>query len=262
VSAFGADTRLEKTGSDGEFSTELTDRWNGVQGLVNGGYQLATCTKALAQVMPFPDPLVISGFFLRPGTPGPATIRTSLLRAGRTMAFGEATLCRDGKEVVRSTAAFADLNSYQQNDPLFLGSAPPQLPPPDEAVGFPPAADMPNIAGCLDYRVAELPGWLRGQPSGNPVLEFWMRFSDGTDVDLAALALLVDAAPPAALELGVRSTTVQLTVYVRARPAPGWLACRAVTRCVSGGYHEEDFEIWDSAGTLVAQSRQLCLLVH
>lgn len=34
----------------------------------------------------------------------------------------------------------------------------------------------------------------------------------------------------------------------------------AATRFVSGGYHEEDFEVWDSAGALVAQSRQLALL--
>ncbi len=49
-------------------------------------------------------------------------------------------------------------------------------------------------------------------------------------------------------------------MHVRARPAPGWLACRSYTRFVTGGYHEEDFEVWDSAGVLVAQSRQLALV--
>jgi acyl-CoA thioesterase len=63
------------------------------------------------------------------------------------------------------------------------------------------------------------------------------------------------------LELGAGSTTIQLTVHLRAHPAPGWLACRATTRFVSHGYHEEDFEVWDSAGTLVAQSRQLALIL-
>jgi acyl-CoA thioesterase len=68
-------------------------------------------------------------------------------------------------------------------------------------------------------------------------------------------------AVPAVFELGhYSSTTIELTVYVRARPAPGWLACRVSTRYVIEGYHEEDFEIWDSAGQLVAQSRQLALL--
>jgi acyl-CoA thioesterase len=76
-----------------------------------------------------------------------------------------------------------------------------------------------------------------------------------------SLPLIVDAAPPAVLELGIASTTVELTVHLRARPAPGWLACRISTKYVAGGYHEEDFEAWDSAGTLVAQSRQLALLL-
>jgi hypothetical protein len=30
---------------------------------------------------------------------------------------------------------------------------------------------------------------------------------------------------------------------------------------VIGDYHEEDFEIWDSTGALVAQSRQFALLL-
>jgi len=46
-------------------------------------------------------------------------------------------------------------------------------------------------------------------------------------------------------------------VHVRARPAPGWLKVRHETRNLAGGMFEEDCEVWDSAGRLVAQSRQL-----
>jgi hypothetical protein len=49
-------------------------------------------------------------------------------------------------------------------------------------------------------------------------------------------------------------------MHVRARPAPGGLACRVSTNYLIDGYHEEDFEISDSTGRLVAQSRQLALL--
>jgi acyl-CoA thioesterase len=92
-------------------------------------------------------------------------------------------------------------------------------------------------------------------------MSLWLRFKDGRDADSLALAMLVDAAWPAVMEIGAAgSVTVEMTVHVRARPVPGWLACRVSTRYVIGGYHEEDFEIWDAAGTLVAQSRQLALL--
>ncbi|HEX7213669.1 MAG TPA: thioesterase family protein [Methylomirabilota bacterium] len=92
-------------------------------------------------------------------------------------------------------------------------------------------------------------------------MEFWMRFRDGREADPLSLAALVDAAAPMILDLGeIGSATIEVSVHVRARPAPGWLACRARTRFVIDGYHDEDFEIWDSAGRLVAQSRQLALL--
>jgi len=256
--AFDEDSRVEP-GADGEYIAELTARWDGMRGAVNGGYLLATCTRALALTMPFPDPIVISGFFLRPGTAGPATVRTSLVRGGRTTAFGEAVLTQQGKEVIRVTATFARLG---QDGQVFLGADPPGLPPPGECVRLPAdGPGMPRIAERIDFRRVELPGWFRGEPTGQPSSEFWMRFADGRDADLLALPLLVDANPPPVLELGVSTTTIQLTVHLRAKPAPGWLACRATTRFVSGGYHEEDFEIWDSAGTLVAQSRQLALVL-
>jgi acyl-CoA thioesterase len=257
--AFDADTSVSSSGAiAGSFDAELTGRWDGTNGAVNGGYMLAICLRALGSRIPFPDPIVISGFFLRPGTPGPAVVHTSVTRSGRTTAFGEAVLTRDGKDVVRASAAFATLGP----DVSYGEGAPPSLPAPSQCVGVPVGAFGPaTIAERVEFRSASLPGWSLGSPTGRPASEFWMRFSDGRDADLYSLPLLVDSTAPSVLELGVTSTTVQLTVHLRAHPAPGWLACRAAARFVSGGYHEEDFEIWDSAGTLVAQSRQLAMIL-
>jgi acyl-CoA thioesterase len=258
---FDADTRL--SGDGPVFEIDLSDRWDAMAG-INGGYMLALCTRALGQTLPFPDPLVVSGFYLRPGSHGPGEVRTEVLRTGMTTAFCQASLWQDGKERVRATAAFTDLSAGgAPGQPRYTGVAAPALPPPEECFELPPAAlhGVP-IADRIEYRSTEEPGWLRGQPSGHPAGEFWMRFRDGREPDLASLPLFVDAAAPVALEVGVLSTTIELTVHLRARPAPGWLACRAVTRYVADGYHEEDFEIWDSAGTLVAQSRQLALILE
>jgi len=269
--AFDEDSRVVAAGSSGEFAAELTSRWNGTAGAVNGGYMLAICARALALGIPFPDPVVVSGFFLRPGTAGPAAVSTSVIRSGRSTAFGEAALTQDGKDVVRVTAAFARLGEGPgagvdvdagRDGLVFLDGTPPALPPPAECVGVPVGSfGLASIAERIEFRSAELPGWFLGRPSGRPASEFWMRFADGREADLLSLPLLVDSTAPSVLELGAASTTIQLTVHLRAHPAPGWLACRATTRFVSNGYHEEDFEIWDSAGTLVAQSRQLALIL-
>ena len=49
---------------------------------------------------------------------------------------------------------------------------------------------------------------------------------------------------------------MELTVQVRAHPAPGPLQVRLASRHMSKGVIEEDGEYWDSAGQLVAISRQ------
>ena len=50
------------------------------------------------------------------------------------------------------------------------------------------------------------------------------------------------------------------TVHIRNPPPSGWLKCRFCTRYITGGLLEEDGEIRDEEGNLVAQSRQLALV--
>jgi len=257
---FDVDTAVAPTGEH-RFAATITDRWNGLTSRPNGGYSLAVCLRALACDLPFPDPLAVSAFFLQPVLPGPVELRSNVARCGRRMATGEVRLLQDSRERLRVVATFADLTPSSGDMRLF--TAPPVMPAPETAVDAVGDTSQPaaTITDRIEYRMAAMPGWRRGTPTGRAATSLWMRFKDGRDADTMALPMLVDAAAPAVLELGeTGSSTLELTVHVRARPAPGWLACRIVTRCVAGGYHEEDFEVWDSAGMLVAQSRQLALL--
>jgi acyl-CoA thioesterase len=170
-------------------------------------------------------------------------------------------LVQEGKERLRVTATFGTLD--QAEGRTLVADGPPALPGPDECVD--PLGGKPlegvSITERLEFRFAEMPAWWQGTPSDQASMEFWMRFRDGRQADLDALPMLLDAAPPAVLAIGeFASSTLELTAHLLGRPAPGWLACRATTRHLINGYHEEDFEIWDSAGALVAQGRQFALL--
>jgi Thioesterase-like superfamily len=256
---FDADTSVERV-ADHTFAASLTDRWSTLRG-PSGGYGLATSLQALATEMPFPDAVTTAAFFHSAATPGPAEIRTETLRRGRSMATGQARLIQGEREILRVLATFADLE-LAQGRTLELGM-PPRVLDLDTSVDLDPGGAFPGstLTERFHYRVAEAHGWRLGRPSGDATLEFALAFSQPRRIDSLALALIVDVCPRAVYELGEYSPiTLELTVHVRARPAPGPLVGRVMTRHVRDGYHEEDLELWDSERRLVAQSRQLALL--
>lgn len=248
------------------YAATVTDRWSALGGGANGGYLLGICVRAMRDEVARhadgrPDPLVVSAFFLRPGVTGPAEVHAEAVRVGRRLATAEVRLAQDGKEAVRAVANFADLGAASGRTKMFAEA--PKLPAPEDCVDATGGLSIPGltIADRFEYRFAEPPGWSRGAPSGDPRMEFWVRFKDGREPDTLCLPSIVDAAAPAVVELGEHaSSTIELTAHLRARPAPGWLACRVSTSYLIDGYHEEDFEVWDSKGALVAQGRQLALL--
>ena len=107
-------------------------------------------------------------------------------------------------------------------------------------------------------------GWAVGKPSGRGELRGWLRFDDGREPDTLALLTVVDALPPATFDLGVTGwvPTLELSCHVRAAPAPGALVVRQRARHVAGGRVDEECDVWDSTGRLVATGHQLAGVRH
>lgn len=259
ASEFDTDTAVAALG-DGRFTAQLSERW-GVGPALNGGYGLAVALRATRATVGHADPLTATCHFLAALEEGPADMAVDVAKAGRNLSTAQAELRQAGRERLRVLATFGELAADPA--PLLIDGAPPELPDPDACVGNEPGVSNPSGMPLGDrflYRVEPgTGGRMAGQPSGEPVVRAWARFADGRDFDLLGLACLVDALPPAAMEIGVAgwAPTVELTVHLRAHPAPGWVAVALRTRFVQGGYFEEDAEVWDSAGRLAAQSRQL-----
>lgn len=262
---FDVDTAVEAIG-ESRYTASVSDRWSLVGGHANGGYALAICLQALRAESAYPDPVAVSANYLRRVEPGPAELTVEPIRQGRRLWVGQTSLIQDGREKVRVVANFADLAAASGR--TEVRNAPPVLPPPEECVEvYDGRRPTPlTLADRLEFRIPERPGWTRGEPGGRLEEAFWMRFAPDDhgrirEPDTLALAVLVDMSAPPVLDLGeFGSTTIELTSHVRGVPAPGWMSCRASTRHVIDGYHDEDFEIWDASGRLVAQSRQLALL--
>ncbi|MER7044229.1 thioesterase family protein [Streptomyces jumonjinensis] len=265
-SEFDRDTAVTRR-APGVYDAELSAGWTIIQA-VNGGYLLALLGRALADALPHSDPFTVSAHYLSASVPGPAVIRTDVVRTGRTLSTGQASLLQydeNGAEVerIRVLAAYGDLDGL--TDDVHTSAVPPRMPPYERCLGASdgPPPPVPGSSAILDRLNLRLDpatvGWAVGAPSGKGEMRGWFGLADGRDADPLSLLLTVDALPPTSFELGLKgwTPTVELTAHVRCRPAPGPLRVAITTRNLAGGFLEEDAEVWDSRDRLVAQSRQL-----
>ncbi|MFF1834649.1 thioesterase family protein [Streptomyces sp. NPDC058231] len=264
-SEFDRDTAVTLR-AEGVYDAELSAGWT-IFNAVNGGYLLAILGRALGEALPHPDPFSVSAHYLTASVPGPAVIRTQVVRAGRTLSTGEASLfqyAEDGTEIerIRVLATYGDLNAL--TDEVRTSARPPAIAPIEQCFGAEDGpAPLPGGSAITERLSIKLDpatvGWAVGAPSGKGEMRGWLGLADGRDADPLSMLLAVDAMPPTAFELGLKgwTPTIELTTHIRRRPAPGPLRVSITTRNLAGGFLEEDADVWDSADRLVAQSRQL-----
>ncbi|WP_248960487.1 thioesterase family protein [Sphaerisporangium perillae] len=233
-----------------------------IGGPLNGGYLMAVILRAVVDASPYEHPVTTAAQFLRSPGPGPARVRLEQLKTGKTAAMTRATLIQDDTAYIETLVTTATLGGGASE---WTGEPAVVMPPVEECLGLPDPKPESNMTLNAQMEVRFDPpsiGWFTGAPTGRPESRAYFRMSEPQDPDPFVLALAVDALPPVAFSAGARgwAPTVELTWHLRALPAPGWLKIVGHGRLIRDGWFDEDVEVWDAGGNLVAQSRQLARL--
>jgi acyl-CoA thioesterase len=264
MSRFAADTAVTRTG-DGTYTTDVSPDWWVFTG-PNGGYVASLILRAMTDAVGDPGRAArsLTVHYLRPAGAGPAEVRTRIVRSGRSLTAVAADLHQGGAHVATALAAFA---TPRAGTPEFHDAAPPYATPPGDAPrsSWPDEA-LPPISRQFEYRPLTTEAIFTGGERAEAAA--WIRPRDPEPYDAVLLATVSDALVPAVFVKAtapLAAVTVDLTVHFRAPvarpPGDGWCLASFRSTVAADGYVEEDGELYDADGTLLAQSRQLAVLV-
>ncbi|MFT5443809.1 MAG: acyl-CoA thioesterase [Myxococcota bacterium] len=265
---FDQDTAITPNGV-GHYDVNINRGWWIIRG-PNGGYVAAILAKAADHaVADLNRPLrSLTIHFLRPPQEGPAHVETIVERVGRTVTTVTARLVQNGKLQALATAAHAVPREMDG----FVHAVMPDVPPPEacKAREIPTDRNMPPLHDRYEQRFAIGPAPFSEEARTREARTGgWIRLAEPRPWDTAEIAAISDAWPPAVFTssdmpptvAGV--PTVDLTVHILAPealaslPPDAFVLVDFTTRAVQGGYLEEDGEIWSADGQLLAQARQV-----
>ena len=266
----------------GVYAGELNKHWT-IGPKVHGGAMLALCANAArtahargddagraaargedGQLRHSPvEPVAVSGSFLWAPDPGPMRLVTSIRKRGRRISVVDVELMQGDRAAVH---AVVTLGEPEHLAPPLLSANPavglmaPE--PPDDVAPIGPGhplAGLVHLADGCDVRpLLSTLGPTDGRP---PVIQMWVR-PRGLAPDVLFALMCGDVSAPGTFSLNRTgwAPTVQLTAYLRALPADGWL--RVVCTCMQIGqdWFDEDHTVVDCEGRIVVQARQLAMV--
>lgn len=250
---------------EGTYSTRFDPGWWIIRG-PNGGYLAAilqrAITAAVDDVARLPRSLTVH--YTSPPTEGEALIETRVERRGGSLSTVTARVTQAGKLRALALAAC----STPRESHAFYHAEMPDVPPADSLARGEAAIPLHER---YDYRF--IPSMQPNAANETAVMAAWIRAETPRPLDHPMLAAYSDALPPAVFARAHRDQalgalpTVDLTIHYRMDPAETGVRddehCLAIfrSRLAHGGYIEEDGEIWSADGQLLAQSRQLAVIL-
>lgn len=230
-----------------------------INGLPNGGYLMALMGNAVLKTSRKKRVAIVTANYIQRTSPGP--VRLHLERISDTVQFERfgARLVQEERVAVAAMATLVDDGMVCTVD--RYESAVPEVAPLDRCMPM-PAMPKFTLFDQMDLRLdPACTGWMTtGEMAERSEHKGWIRFKDERPFDTVALLLIADCFPPpayASLGLNAWVPTIELSVNLRKLPVTPWLKCFFRTRFITCGLLEEDGQIWDEEGELVAISRQI-----
>jgi hypothetical protein len=243
--------------SPGVFKAAVTANWS-INGSPNGGYLMALLANAMMRTAEKTATPIITANFLSRAEPGEAEIHLERIAESSQFERIQASLVQGGTERIRSFGTFAKENSnglekrYEKSEPEIAHL--------EDCVVVP---ELPNYSlfGMMDLRLdPSYAGWMTGGLSQKSEIRGWIEFREERPFDALSIILIADSFPPPILaSQGIVAWVPSIEFSVNIRNLPRTKRLKGVFRTcfVDNGILEEDGEIWDGNGLLVAISRQI-----
>lgn len=264
---FDRATQVSKVAGDdtaATFEANIEAGWD-IYGAANGGYVGALVARVMQQHGGRPDPYTLTLHYLAPVTPGVARIEVETVKRGRlTNSMMAKIFVTDsaGKERA-AIAAIGAFGNLEERGSSVVNGGPPTIPPMDSmSVDF--REGGPNLMKRLALRIhPDDETFAKNVPNGRGSMRAWFAFPDRRPMDALSTIIASDATAPAVFNLVGQVgwvPTIELTVHFRRIPTGDKLVTSFVSRFLVGGLVEEDGEIWDTDGNLIAISRQIAAM--
>lgn len=264
TSRFDLDTALARV-DDSTFEGRISRAWWVFRG-PNGGYLAAMLLRALVEATADREraPRSLTVHYLDSPREGPVRVTTAVERSGRSLSTVTARMTQADRLVAIALGAL----SKARPAPAYADAVMPEVPPPELCTAAVRPGEVPPIFSRTETRWA-----IGAQPftADSPAhVGGWIRLAEPRPLDaLLATAFMDFWLPSMFNRLGSVTgvPTVDLTVHLRAELPPAhardddWYLASFRSRLAAEGFAEEDGELWSRDGRLLAQSRQLALVL-